>query len=100
MVFSSSMPRRTIVSRHISSRYGISAEKPGMAGCRSQSITGDAVMIGAALHLHQKVAALDLHLEHLQILFGRGAQRLAGLHIESGGVQRTFNAAILQPAIR
>ena len=32
------MPRRTTVSRHTSSRYGISADIPGTVGCRSQSI--------------------------------------------------------------
>src|SRR5579859_2373010 len=94
MVFSSSRPRRTTVSRHMSSRYGISAASDGTVGCRSQSTTED-----TSLHLQQQVLALHLYLEHLQIRLRRRAQRLAGLHIEPSRVQRALDATVLQPAV-
>ena len=66
MVFISSKPRRIACSRHISSRYGNSADRPGTVGCRSQSIGAGGHCCAGQRHLEQQVGALDLHLEHLQ----------------------------------
>src|SRR6516225_8090631 len=96
MVFSSSMPRRRTISRHISSRYGISAAIVGTVGCTSQSIGRTCI---SAWRLQQQIIALHFKFENVQIDFRRRAERLAGAHIEARRVQWALDAPVLEPTI-